>query len=337
MEDGIIPQNELERLAVLKRLNILDSIAENRFDRYTRLAAQLFQVPYSFIGLVDEDRQWFKSSQGISLNEIPRALSICAHTILQNDLFEIQDTLKDERFANHPLTKGSSKIRFYAAVPIAPFKGLNLGTFCILDSKPRILSPEQKQSLKDLASLASDEMILFIDDLTGLTNRRGFNMIAQPVISASHRSKGISAVIILDLDHFKEINDKYGHQEGDRALRLFAQVMREEFRDSDVISRLGGDEFSILLANSSEKDAKLSLGRLQTKLDLLMESENSKYRLSFSAGVIETVRQKAPIVDEMLAYADDRLYEDKASKRLDDEERTSDFVKNLVNDLHSFS
>jgi len=259
MEDGIIPDNELERLAVLKRLNILDTKAENRFDRYTRIATQLFKVPYSFIGLVDEQRQWFKSTMGISLSEIPRSISLCTHTILQNEIYEISDMLQDPRFANHPLTKSKSKIRFYAAMPIAPINGLNLGTFCIMDTQPRELSSEQKDCLKDLASLVSDEMVLFLDDLTGLTNRRGFNLVAQPVISASHRSNGTSTVIMLDLDDFKEINDKYGHQEGDRALKIFSQVMQEEFRESDVVSRLGGDEFAVLLANSNEKDARLSL------------------------------------------------------------------------------
>lgn len=337
MEDGFIPHNELERLAVLKRLNILDTSTENRFDRYTRLAVQLFQVPYSFIGLVDEERQWFKSTQGITLSEIPRTLSLCTHTILQNDIFEIQDMLNDTRFAKHPLANGKSKIRFYAAMPIAPIDGLNLGTFCIMDSEPRELTIEQKQCLKDLASLASDEMVLFLDDLTGLTNRRGFNLVAQPVISASHRSNGVSTVIMLDLDDFKEINDRYGHHEGDRALKIFSDVMREEFRDSDVVSRLGGDEFAVLLANSNEKDAKFSLKRLQEKLDAIMDSEQSKYRLSFSAGVIETVRQTAPQIDEMLAYADDRLYEDKASKRLDSEEKTSELIKGFVSDLDLLS
>ena len=337
MEHGSIPHNELERLAVLKRLNILDTKAENRFDRYTRLATQLFGVPYSFIGLVDAQRQWFKSSQGISLSEIPRSLSLCTHTILQNEIFEVQDMLKDTRFAKHPLTQGESQIRFYAAMPIAPVEGLNLGTFCIMDSQPRALSAEHKQCLKDLASLASDEMILFLDDFTGLTNRRGFSLIAQPVISASHRSNGISTVVMLDLDDFKEINNKYGHQEGDRALKIFSDVMREEFRDSDVVSRFGGDGFAVLLANSNEKDAKYSLIRLQQKLDVIMQSENSQYRLSFCAGVIETVRQKAPLIDEMIAYAYDRLYEDKASKRLGGEGKTSELIKDFVSDLSLLS
>ena len=315
MQIARIPNNETARLEVLSRLNIIDSPREDRFDRYTRLATRLFNVPFALISLVDENRQWFKSAQGIPVLETPRAHSVCAHAILQNEVFVIPDTTKDERFKGNPLVTGAPHVRFYAGMPIAPIGGFNLGTVCILDTVPRDFSEEDKNCLRDLAAMASDEMVLFLDELTGLTNRRGFNMIAQPVLSACHRNKGKSTVVMIDLNGFKPINDKYGHQEGDIALKMFSRLMNDVFRESDVVCRIGGDEFCVLLSNSTEKDANASLQRLHESLERENLRNAYNYQLNFSAGVVESSLLKAPIIEEMLRLADKRLYEDKALKR----------------------
>src|SRR5687768_8701894 len=112
------PSNEEKRIATLRSLDILDTPPEERFDRITRVAAELFGVPIALISLVDSNRQWFKSCYGLTMNETPRDISFCAHAILGNDIFYVPDTKRDPRFAESPLVT-EQNIRFYAGLPLA--------------------------------------------------------------------------------------------------------------------------------------------------------------------------------------------------------------------------
>jgi GAF domain-containing protein len=152
-----IPANEPERLSSLRSLNILDTPPEERFDRITRVTAELFGVPIALISLVDADRQWFKSCVGVDMKETPRSVSICAHAILGDDLFHVRDTLKDPRFAQNPIVVDRN-IRFYAGVPLAGPEEFMIGTLCIMDTVPRDLTEEDKILLKDLAAWAHSEI-----------------------------------------------------------------------------------------------------------------------------------------------------------------------------------
>lgn len=158
MIEAPIPDNEAKRLEALKDLGILDTPREERFDRITRLALKVFKVPISTLTLVDKDREWYKSCQGLPLREGARAISFCGHALLEEDMLIIPDTLKDVRFADNPLVIGEPHIRFYAGVPVKDAKGYRLGVFCIKDLVPRELSLESQQLLKDLASWAALEL-----------------------------------------------------------------------------------------------------------------------------------------------------------------------------------
>lgn len=143
---------ELERISALVALDILDSKSEIEFDELTLLAATVCDTPISLVSLVDRDRQWFKSRHGLTAEQTPRNLSFCGHAILQNGLFEISDATKDPRFFDNPLVVGNPNVHYYAGIPLVPSDGLPIGTLCVIDHKPRKLTPTQVDCLRALAN-----------------------------------------------------------------------------------------------------------------------------------------------------------------------------------------
>lgn len=153
-----LPEHEAERLAALHGLGLLDTPAEERFDRLTRIAAAVFDVPFAFVSLVDAERQWFKSCVGADLRETPREVSFCAHAIHQREPMVVSDTLLDDRFADSPVVLEEPRIRFYAGAPLVLASGHCIGTLCIADRRPRELGAAQMRLLKDLAAMVLEEI-----------------------------------------------------------------------------------------------------------------------------------------------------------------------------------
>ena len=153
-----VPDNEERRLAALRGLRILDTEPEERFDRVTRLAAALFNVPIAVISLVDENRQWFKSCVGLNARETSRDASFCAHVVYDQAPMIVADTFKDARFADNPLVTNEPRIRFYAGYPLTLNDGTCIGTLCLLDSRPRSLEMSDLEQLRDLADIALQEL-----------------------------------------------------------------------------------------------------------------------------------------------------------------------------------
>jgi len=154
-----IPLNEEERLAAVLELKILNTKPEERFDRITRTALERFKVPIATVSILDSDREWFKSCQGLDAKEGPRATSFCGHVISQNYIFVIEDTLLDSRFADNPQVIGKPFIRFYAGAALLNKKNnMVVGVLCIKDIKPRKFNRKDILDLKDLAILAEEEL-----------------------------------------------------------------------------------------------------------------------------------------------------------------------------------
>jgi len=151
------PANEDQRLSALEQSQLLDTPPEERFDRITRLASRLFNVPIALVSLVDKDRQWFKSCYGLGVRETARDISFCGHAILGADAFIVENALNDHRFADNPLVTGEPSIRFYAGAPLEDRSGNRLGTLCLIDRKPRAFSAEDKHNLRDLADMVERE------------------------------------------------------------------------------------------------------------------------------------------------------------------------------------
>ncbi|MES2877174.1 MAG: diguanylate cyclase [Pseudomonadota bacterium] len=395
MKIAPLPFNEQERLAALQKYGILDTEPEVAFDAMVHLASYICQTPIAAISLVDEQRQWFKAVVGLDVAETSRNVAFCAHAILHDETMIIRDAKEDERFCDNPLVTSSPDIRFYAGVPLVTAQGQHLGTLCVIDRVPRVLSADQLEAIKVLASnvmahldlrlshkqirqyiddlqlaatifeASSDSMIVTdadnriitvnpafttttgytisevvgkspsmlksgkqrdefyqemwhvlnsighwngevwnlrkngelyaewlsinvifnpdgskrmhvaifsditkkkqadellwkqanYDHLTQLPNRQLFyDRLAQKIIMARRGSDSL-ALLFLDLDRFKEINDTLGHDMGDKLLVIAAERINQCVREMDTVARMGGDEFTVILSQMTDPKA----------------------------------------------------------------------------------
>lgn len=461
--------NELEnkRLHAVQNLEILDTASESDFDDLVKLAAMIFEVPMSTVTIVDADRQWFKAAVGLPVKQTPRAISFCTHAIAQDEPMVVADTAQDVRFAKSPLVTQDPHLGFYAGVPLKTGDNLAVGTFCIMDKKPRQLSQHQLDILKILANQAtklldlrmernkyrdlliekerinltlneseqrwkfalegvgdgvwdwninhdqvvfsktwkemlgyaeselnndkdtwlslihqddldksikslnqylekktlefrlehrllckdqrykwilsrgmvvewnddgspkrmvgthtdiskrkeSEDMIwqqANFDLLTGLPNRRMFFDRLKEEIKKSARKKTMFALMFLDLDGFKQVNDQFGHQAGDDLLKAVTQRVAQCIRASDTFARLGGDEFTIILSaiehtQASGVIAEKVLRAISTPFELSV----GKVSISASIG-IAFYPLNGTTNDKLISTADSAMYDAKA-------------------------
>lgn len=315
-----IPDNEPQRIEELNALNILNTPPEERFDRFTRLAKRIFNVSASLVSMVDSDRQWFKSNEGMPTAETPRDISFCGHAILGGEIFVINNALQDERFFDNPLVINEPGVRFYAGCPLVTPNGAKVGSFCIVDNKPRVLDAEDAAVLRDLASLVESELVAFqfatSDELTQISNRRGFITIAQLLLNECAAAGKKASLAFLDLDKFKVINDTLGHREGDRALMDFADAMKVEFRQCDLYARLGGDEFVVLFENTEKAAAEEMLEKFAAYLSQQSVSLKRRYQLLASWGVVEFDPANPVPLEQLLEQSDEIMYEAKKRRKM---------------------
>ena len=160
MKQAPLPENESERLAWLDELDILDTMEEQAYDDLTYLAAQICGTPIALVSLIDRQRQWFKSHHGLDARETPRDVAFCAHAILDDELFIVEDVDRDERFHDNPLAAGKPHVKFYAGAPLVLRDNIRLGTLCVIDHHARSLSAEQRAALAALARQVVGQMEL---------------------------------------------------------------------------------------------------------------------------------------------------------------------------------
>lgn len=330
------PENEESRLSRLHSLGLIYSPAEERFDRITRLARQVFEVPIALVSLVTAKCQWFKSSQGLATRETSREISFCGHAILDDGLMVIPDTLLDPDFADNPLVTGEPYIRFYAGQPLV-FEGMKLGTLCIIDRKPRQLSPSEVDTMRSMAVWAQNEFKVsvlsqaqidliseldearrqaMVDPLTNVWNRRGMDELLKREFLQAERDGVSVALMIIDIDNFKEINDSHGHSVGDLILKEVAQRIRSSVRPQDTIGRIGGDEFMVFLGDCTKKTIETIAQRTLIRINGEPIAEDEfKVKVTLSIGVVLIDNVTDVDIQQIFVIADKALFEAKSAGR----------------------
>jgi diguanylate cyclase (GGDEF)-like protein len=308
---------ERHRLRVLRSHAILDTPPEAPFERITKLAAAVLGVPMAAVTLVDEDRQWFKSEIGLGVCETPRDQSFCAHTMYEPEAMVVRDATLDPRFAGNPLVTGGPSVRFYAGVPLVTRSGIPLGALCAIDSAPRDVTARELDLLTDLAKIACEQLELrylaSLDDLTGAMRRTSFLSHLEHDLQAP--SVHGTSVLMIDVDHFKTLNDRFGHAAGDHALVEMVGVFRANLREDDYIGRLGGEEFCVAVPDAGQAAAYRIAERLRQSLeDARICFEGQVLPVTISVGVAAALVGDGD-APALLQRADTALYEAKEAGR----------------------
>jgi diguanylate cyclase (GGDEF)-like protein len=311
--------DEAGRMAALNRYEILDTAPEKPFDKITGLVQTVMNVPIAAVSLVDVQRQWFKSIQGLDVAETSRKVAFCHHTIQQREPMIIPDASQDARFADNPLVTGAPYIRAYAGVPLQTPDGYNLGSLCAIDYEPRQFDAGQIAILTSFGKLVVDELelrqVASTDGLTGALTRRGFVETATEEIARSRRYGRPLALALFDLDHFKAVNDTYGHPVGDSVLRTVAACAHETLRTSDTLGRIGGEEFALLMPETDPEAALDCVERLRRAIaETRVSTDVGDISVTASFGVAPLTDRYAD-VESWLAAADQGLYGAKTSGR----------------------
>jgi diguanylate cyclase (GGDEF)-like protein len=328
------PPSDQPRLDALRRYDLLDTPSSEDFTFLTELAARLCDVPYAFISLVDAERVWVKSYTGMELDSLPRADCYCSLAVLGEAATEIPDLRLDSRTANMPMTVNAPHMRMYSSVALTSSDGYPIGTLCVMDTKPGRLGADQRRMLSRLArqvmalielrakekalsaSVRELEQLATTDELTGLHNRRSLLQRLKFETARARRFRTPLSAVMIDLDHFKKINDDYGHAAGDVVLANIGQLLRDSVRVIDVPGRYGGEELCVLLPNTPIAGActfaETLRGKIAAQQHLLGERA---VQLTASLGVGAFDHLGIADGESLLSQADEMLYRAKHGGR----------------------
>lgn len=301
MKKAPIPKNEKERLLSLHTLGILDTKPEERFDRITRIATEIFNVPISTLTLVDSKREWFKSCVGLPVKEGDRAISFCGHALLAKDVFVVADTKKDKRFADNPMVIGKPFIRFYAGVPIMDVRGERIGVFCIKDTKPRKFPKSDQNILKSLSAWAeleinSRNLRLALDEEKNLQNRLVENY------------KKVEELKVKDEAILESVGDGLIAVDNDRKIMLINKVASDmlAWKTEDLIGkvitdlRLEDEKGNLIPLERRPTTIALKTGEVTRVVYFFVKNDKTRFPMAITAtpiklngktiGLIEIVR-----------------------------------------------
>jgi diguanylate cyclase (GGDEF)-like protein len=332
-----IPTDDSLRVAALDASGLIGTPDDYALDCVTHLAAALFEVPTALISLVDADKQHFKSVVGLELRSTPREVSFCGHVVAKEQAIIVEDALRDIRFADNPMVVGAPHTRFYAGHPIHCADGAVLGALCVIDTKPRKFGAEDQRRLKELAFLVDQSLRAarvsaarnalaakltlarresLIDPMLRTWNRGGIAAILAQQNAEVAAGTGLFSVLLLDIDHFKQVNDRYGHIAGDAVLKAVAQALKSSLRSGDELARFGGDEFLVVLPNTQAADAECLARRLESAVYALrVPTPAGEIRCSISSGAAERAATGTETVEALIHRADLEMLNRKRNSR----------------------
>lgn len=326
------PDNETERLAALHRYRQLDRVAEKDFELLTRVAAEICDVPFALISLVDDDHVSNIASTGMPANILARDEACCSWTILQDGLLEIPDFSQDQRTAGRRLMTEAG-MRMYAGTSLSTKDGFHIGTLCVLDNRPHSLNDHQRELLSGLArqvmalfelraheqmlteALARERYLATVDVLTGLLNRRALFERLDAEIERSRRYDTSLSLAMIDLDHFKAINDSFGHAAGDAVLSSVGEIIKASIRSSDIAARYGGEEMCVVLPQTTAEGAYALAESLRQQIEESTITVDGK-TITVTASIgIAAWQVNFKDARQILVSADEALYTAKRAGR----------------------
>ncbi|MEO1505714.1 MAG: sensor domain-containing diguanylate cyclase [Pseudomonadota bacterium] len=318
-EENPTLMDEVARLAALHRYQILDTPQEEAFDRIPRIIKSALRAPMAAVAFIDDERRWFKAVAGGKRGELPRSISFCNHTIQRATPTIVADTHLDQRFCANQLVVESPFIRSYLGVPLQTPDGYRIGSVCCVDKEPRDFTTEEIQLVKDLSAIVVDQLELrqlaLFDPLTSVRSRRGFRGDAEMQLALSTRYGRNFSLLLLDIDHFKAINDTYGHNVGDEILSALGPRLSETLRDCDFVGRVGGEEFAVALPETDRFSALVCADRICGAVSAVpFETQAGPLSVSISLGAASYDGGDCGL-DELFEAADKALYRAKADGR----------------------
>lgn len=309
---------EAARLRAVERFDVLDTPREASFDRITRLIKTVFDVPVAIVSVIDGHRQWYKACEGLAVNEVGRKATFCQYTILSEEPLIVTDATKDPRFADNPMVRNDPHIRFYAGVPLRSRDGHNIGSVCAIGYTPREFSDRDIAILQDFADLAMDELELrqhaSSDALTGVLSRRAFIDQGNKAFALAQRQRFDFSCIAFDVDHFKSVNDNFGHAAGDKVLSGVARQCSATLRDVDIFGRVGGEEFAVLLY-TGRNGALESAERLRGTIEAMRITHGAHEMQVTASFGIASLDPATSGLQELIERADAAMYRSKQAGR----------------------
>jgi len=262
--------SEEQRLQDLYDHRILDGPSNAQLDRIVSLAAEILGTPIALISLVDRDRQWFLSRQGLDATETPRDVAFCHHAIRSDQVFVVADALNHSLFRDNPLVQGDPNIRFYAGAPLISATGHRLGTLCVIDRQPHLLTPYQEELLAQLSAMAMHEINhrrqMTLCPLTGVLRREAFLTEGEALLRQALADGRSPVLITVAVAGLRRLNaSAEGAAQTDERLRRIAVVCAQHSGSSGLVGRTGSGEFSLI---GPDRDGlELRLEGLQRELE----------------------------------------------------------------------
>lgn len=343
MTDDRIPlSSDIASTATLKLVSLqsLDPFytpLEERFERITRLARRALNVPVAAITIVKDGRQWFKSITGWPITELPMSKSLCSEVIKQGKQIIVDDTLNDLYLMSNPFVCKSPKFRFYAGYAIKDSVGDTIGSFCVMDVKPRKTDAQFGVALADLGYMAQRELFAseinnaqtalitklgesrrqaMFDSLTRLWNRRGGMDLLNAAMHEAAKFDHTLGLCLADIDHFKQVNDQFGHPVGDQVLRKVASTIVATVRPQDVVCRYGGEEFLVVVRDVDAKACFTIANRICSNIrEMPIRTREATVPTTVSIGIAMRDKGDAVSTEELISMADTALYTSKKNGR----------------------